>query len=235
MNRIASEDDTTLPWGMSQEIRDRLLKRVYSRMRREGWPRFQMLLIVIMTGSAGFLTSWYLLKAGIFNMGIRYGVSVIAGYIAFLFLIWLWMMIHGRDYHRDISNKGEESLPNTKDEHDFPVDLGAELVDPSIVADEGCFVVVLLFGLLIAVVWTVFNIITIAPVLMTEVVVDGVLMTIIYRQIRKSGPENWLIPVFKRTYKYVCIILILFTLCGWLFSVIYPKAHTIGDVLRAWR
>jgi hypothetical protein len=57
-----------------------------------------MMLIVALTGGAGFLASYTLLHVGIESLAWRYGLSVAIAYVPFLFLLWLWMRTSPSDY-----------------------------------------------------------------------------------------------------------------------------------------
>ncbi len=54
-------------------------------------PRFQMTLILLLTGFAGFLTSFLLLYGGLNSMWIRYPLAILVAYAAFLILLRLWL------------------------------------------------------------------------------------------------------------------------------------------------
>ncbi len=56
------------------------------------------MLIVALTGGAGFLSSFWLLHAGVEAMPLRYGLATGCAYLAFLFLLWLWLRTSPSDY-----------------------------------------------------------------------------------------------------------------------------------------
>jgi hypothetical protein len=68
------------------------------KLEWDGWPRLQMLLIVLLTGGAGLLCSFALLHAGMDSMAVRYPLSVGGAYLAFLVLLWLWLRTSASDY-----------------------------------------------------------------------------------------------------------------------------------------
>ncbi|MEW5754871.1 MAG: hypothetical protein AB1810_01075 [Pseudomonadota bacterium] len=57
-----------------------------------------MLLIVAITGAAGFLASYWLLQAGLTEMWVRYLCAFGVAYLVFLFLLWLWLRTSAEDY-----------------------------------------------------------------------------------------------------------------------------------------
>lgn len=61
------------------------------RRSRATRHRVQMSLVVALTGGAGFLASFLFLKAGMESMALRYPLAVLVAYLAFLFLLWLWL------------------------------------------------------------------------------------------------------------------------------------------------
>lgn len=64
---------------------------IRSALERDHWPRLQMMLIVMLTGIAGLLSSFLMLHAGVLSIGTRYLFAMCCAYIAFLFLLWVWM------------------------------------------------------------------------------------------------------------------------------------------------
>ncbi|HET7832716.1 MAG TPA: hypothetical protein VFK88_07105 [Gallionella sp.] len=78
--------------------RHREIQRVRSDLEYGGFPRLQMLLLVALTGAAGFVTSYGFLRAGLTEMWIRYLVSFGFAYLVFLFLLWLWLRTRAEDY-----------------------------------------------------------------------------------------------------------------------------------------
>lgn len=48
------------------------IQQVCGSLERDSYPRLQMLLIVMLTGAAGFVVSFLLLRAGLGDMWLRY-------------------------------------------------------------------------------------------------------------------------------------------------------------------
>lgn len=65
-----------------------------ARLERGSWPRAQMMLLVMLTGGAGFLASFALLASGMASMGLRYALACLVAYACFLALLGIW--IHWR-------------------------------------------------------------------------------------------------------------------------------------------
>jgi hypothetical protein len=69
--------------------RSELVNAIRERLGRAGFPRVQMLIVVTMTGLAGFLASVVLLHWHVHAMWLRYGLSVALAYGCFLLLLRL--------------------------------------------------------------------------------------------------------------------------------------------------
>src|SRR6186713_546158 len=68
--------------------------RIYFAKRR--WPRITMALVVGLSGAAGFGTSYAMLRGGVREMWLRYPLAVVAGWLVFLGLMWLWAQYERR-------------------------------------------------------------------------------------------------------------------------------------------
>lgn len=65
--------------------------RLQRRLLQDSYPRLQMGLIIALTGAAGLLCSFTMLRAGIASMTLRYPLAVAAAYLVFLLLLWIWL------------------------------------------------------------------------------------------------------------------------------------------------
>lgn len=74
------------------------IHRLRGRLERDGYPRLQMLLLVSITGAAGFLASYALLQAGFSEMWLRYLFAFGLAYAVFLLLLWVWLKTNAKDY-----------------------------------------------------------------------------------------------------------------------------------------
>ena len=97
--------------------RHRELTRIRRALERFHSARLQMMLIVALTGATGFLTSALLLSGGVHSMPLRYPLSVLVAYLAFLFFLWCWLKLRWEDFVEvpDVrggsGSAGEVSLP----------------------------------------------------------------------------------------------------------------------------
>ncbi|HSG41326.1 MAG TPA: hypothetical protein VLE27_16920, partial [Thermoanaerobaculia bacterium] len=72
------------------------------------------------------------------------------------------------------------------------------------------------------------------PVLLAEVLVDGLIMTGLYRRRRKTGePAHWLLGAVRRTWTPALAVAILFSFAGHLLQEAVPEARSIGPALEA--
>lgn len=74
------------------------IRKIRSDLEQNSFPRLQMLLLVALTGGAGFVASYSLLHAGLTEMWLRYLASFGVAYLMFLFLLWLWLKTQAQDY-----------------------------------------------------------------------------------------------------------------------------------------
>lgn len=96
----------------------REVQKIRGALERDGFPRLQMSLLVLLTGAVGFVASFALLHgAGLTTMWIRYLLSFGIGYLTFLALLWLWLRTRVEDY--------VEQVPDLVDEMASPLDSGS--------------------------------------------------------------------------------------------------------------
>jgi len=86
---------------------------------------------------------------------------------------------------------------------------------------------VLVGGLLAA-----FYLIYSAPVFFAEVLLDVLLVSGLYRRLRRSPPGAWLATAVRRTWGLVLWTLVLLAFAGFVMQRIVPDADSIGDVIR---
>lgn len=67
------------------------VRQLRARLESGGWPRLQMMLLVMLTGASGFIASFALLALGVEHMGLRYALACGAAYLCFLGLLWIWI------------------------------------------------------------------------------------------------------------------------------------------------
>lgn len=223
--------------------RDREVGRYRRLIERLHSPRLAMGLIAALTAAAGLLASYLLLWAGLASMPLRYPLAVVIAYLAFLFFLWCWLHWDRRDDDAnedaadlalDIADHGsanayepvvahDSSAPDTGDtSFDLPDGEGA-IVGLVIVAAVALF----------AALFAAFSIISVAPVLFAELLVDVALAGGLYRHVRGIDRERyWLKTALARTFWRFAGVAALAAAAGWAIAFFVPGADSIGDLLR---
>ena len=101
--------------------------------------------------------------------------------------------------------------------------------------EPGVLLVLLaLLILAVAVLGAAFYVLWTAPVLLAEVLVDGLILTGLYRRLRKTEePGHWVFAAIRRTWIPALIVAGLFSLSGHLLQKAVPEARSIGPAVRA--
>jgi hypothetical protein len=74
-----------------QGRRARVVQRLQKSLLSKAWPRTQIAGLVLLTGLAGLLASFFMLQAGVHSMALRYPLAVLVAYGIFLGLLWWWL------------------------------------------------------------------------------------------------------------------------------------------------
>jgi hypothetical protein len=227
------------------------------RLLREGWPRLQMLLLVMLTGGAGFLAAWGLLQAGVLRMAVRYPLAVVAAYGVFLVLLWLWLRTRAEDWDLPDFDGGSGRRGDASDwqgggghgggggasaSWDDAGSGGALDAVTAPVGDAlGAAAEAEEFALPLAVVLVALAVVAVllmsslflvwsAPVLFAELLVDGVLAAGLYRRLRRASGPHWLETAVRRTWLPFVLTGVLAALVGWGLGAYAPGATTLGQV-----
>ena len=223
--------------------RQRALKalRIYFAHRR--WPRLMMSGIMLCTWAVGFLASYVLLHCHIYRMWLRYPVSVLVAWIAFLFLTRLWAEFE-RTYFSEVEEitkllegRDPAEVARSVKKRDWSFmdwfDLGGLDLDP-----EGCLGVlafILLGALVIAAIGAIITIVTAAPMLISEIFLDAVLVSALYKRVRNLDQRWWISGAVRQTAKPVLLSALLLLIVGLAFHYYAPEARSIGGVWLHWR
>ena len=195
----------------------------YQRERRnfiESRSRFRPIyfhaaLIFTMTWLAGWACSWALLKFGVENMPLRYGVSFLLSYLVFIACVRVWA-----DFMR--AERGDGS-----------VDAGG--FDLPFVGFEGCAVVIagLLLGLAVAGVFAMTGGLPLLLEVAFEVVFAGV---VVKRLTRRQELGDWLSSVVRHTWLHALVAGLLLVAAAALLQHQAPEAKTFAAATKAlWR
>ena len=225
-----------------ERLRQRAIRRIQGELESSGFPRLKMLLIVGLTGGAGFLASYLLLQSGMLNMTLRYPLAVGVAYLVFLLLLWLWLRTKAEDY----SDLPSPDLPSGRASGEAcspSVDIGGagessalgDVAEAVSGADE---LAIPLLGLLLvaALVFASGWIIYSAPLLFAELLVDGVLSASLYRRIKglsaSTDTPHWLMTALRRTFWPFALTALTCAIAGAVMHGLAPEAHSIGGFLH---
>ncbi len=237
--------------------RQRTVEFVRQRLLRDGFPRLQVSIIILLTGLAGFITSFFLLQMGLSAMVIRYPICIAIAYGFFLLFlgIWLWMQRHQIEPDFDVPavdianvdfNISENStnvfgggadFAGAGSGSDWGEKLSSSAGESSILDGVSVDLDFEEFGLIILAVVAVIGgllaslyIIYIAPLLLAEILVDGILVTGLYRSVRKIERQSWLNTAVKKTLIAAILAAIFFGIAGFALQSLEPEARTFGEV-----
>ena len=72
----------------------------------------------------------------------------------------------------------------------------------------------------------------IAPVLLAEILVDGVLVAGLYKRVKGIEQRHWLRAAVRRTLLPALLVALFFGVAGYALQSAVPEARKIGDVWR---
>jgi hypothetical protein len=238
--------------GMSKS-RERRIRLVERQLIHQSWPRLQVLVIFTFTGLVGFLTSFTLLHVGVRSMWLRYAIVMLIAYGVFLLLLrlWLWMQRNSLKSLNDInadfdmgSEGGGSRASRTPKENVRSARISAASSGSLSESDSASFssiasadlkegwLLVLAAILIISGFLASCYIILIAPTLLAEVLVDGVLLAGLYKRVKTIEPQHWLRSAVQRTIVPALIATVCFTAAGYAMQRAVPDAKTIGEVWK---
>lgn len=243
--------------------RKRLLERIRMLLERRGYPRLQMMLLVALTGGAGFLCSFALLSSGVHAMWLRYAISVSAAYLGFLLLLWLWLRTGAEDY-ADLNADLLELIPEGGREDEPAYEGGggefgggaasgrfddllvespasgasdgvSSAADAAGSVDDLAAIPLLVLVFVLGLLVASISVVYSAPLLFAELLLDGVLAATLYRRLKKLERRHWLQTAVRRTWLPFLVTAVVLALAGWGMSIYAPDALSIGDVIALWR
>ncbi|NIA00493.1 hypothetical protein [Massilia sp. CCM 8734] len=240
--------------------RERDIARLRGKLERDSYPRLQMLLLVTLTGAAGFLASFLLLAAGMQSMWLRYPASIAVAYLVFLLLLWLWLRWPGGDaVLPDLTPSGGGSGPSwsggggsfdgggASANFDSPgsailSDIGENGIDKTLdaVGDAEDLLIPLallaaLCAALGAAIFMMFSLVSSAPLLFAELLVDGLLSASLYRRLRGLDRVHWIEAAIRRTRRVFLAAALIMAVAGAGLALYAPGAHSLGEVVASKR
>lgn len=161
---------------------------------------------------------------------------MVIAYLTFLSLLAVWLWFHGHSNASDFSvgdyrgradgassGSSSKSRMSKANEHD-PSGLFDGLFD--LFLDEGCLIVLAILGILAVALYVIW----IAPALLAEILVDGVLVAGLYSRVKRIERRHWLRAALRQTAVPALVALLFFTAAGYLLQRAIPEAHSIGEV-----
>ncbi len=97
--------------------------------------------------------------------------------------------------------------------------------------DELIVIIVVAAAVLAAVLSAVY-VIVIAPTFLAEILLDGVLVSGLYRHLKKVEQHSWLESAIRRTWIPVTVTVCIFLILGFAFHAYAPEAKSIGEVWK---
>ena len=254
---------------VSHRKRERKIESLKRRLQRKSYPRLHASIILLLTGLAGFLVSFVLLRAGVTAMWLRYPVAIIVAYGVFLILLRAWLSL-SRPREWDLEEVVDTTLevvtestgagdPGFGGGADFAgggaggswgqsvstitsTKTSVSTVTPTkssssngfsfdLDLDEGWWIllaIVALLGSAIAALYVVY----IAPALLAEILLDGVLLAGLYERVKSIEHRHWLRSALRRTAVPAVVIVVFFGIAGFAMQRAAPEARSIGEVWK---
>lgn len=233
--------------------RERDIARLRGKLERESYPRLQMLLLVTLTGAAGFLASFLLLLAGLNAMWLRYPASIAIAYAVFLMLLWIWLRWRGdgadasvdlgpsgrgsgdAGYGKGGSFDGGGASANYEPSDGGLLDGVGDGALEAVGSAEDLFIPLALLAAICAAlgaaVFMMFSLVSSAPLLFAELLVDGLLSASLYRRLRGLDRAHWIEPAIRRTRWAFLAAAVTVAVFGAGLALYAPGAHSLGEVI----
>ena len=220
--------------------RDRLVERIRQHIEQQSYPRFEAFVLVSLAGMCGFIVSFALLSAGMTSMPIRYAISGLSGYVAFLALLGVYIAWKRRlDADIDVADAPDvvrhvdPSLPSS--------DRGASDSWSASDTSSGSWLdgfddlgwIVLALVAAVAGLIAVASIVWAAPTLLAEVLVDALIVSSVSRHLADSERRDWTTMAIRRTWIPAAIVIIALVVGGWALQQAAPEATSIGPALKS--
>jgi hypothetical protein len=243
------------------QARERRIEIIRRRLLRSGLPRFQVALILFLTGLAGFLTSFFLLHLGVTSMWLRYPMVVLIAYGIFLLLLALWLWLQRRGLDADYDPSVLDFIPSGSLSPGEPVQFGGggdfggggaggswgECVSSSSTVssgssassgisfdfdlEEGWLIVLAIVALVGGLIASLY-VIYIAPALLAEILVDGALVAGLYKRVKHVEQRHWLRAAIRQTLIPALLAALFVTVAGYALQRAVPEAHSMGEVWK---
>lgn len=227
-------------------------------LQRHYWLRVHMFLIVSATFLAGLAATKLLLLAHVDRLALRYGLAVCAAYLAFLFLIrvWLWYVSVGGGDAIDFSADGIEAIGDVtefggggqfggggatgswSDGSVVPAKVSSGSSGSSgggwsfdLDGDGGCLIVLAL-ALVAALFFAGIYLVYTAPATLSEAAFEALLAAALARRARKIAATGWIGSVARATIWIFLAVLAFSVTLGWYAQRHCPEARRLRDAIE---
>jgi len=228
--------------NQAQDSRTVAIRRVAQYLHKRGHPRKTFFFILMITGIVGVGSSFLMLRFGLERMWIRYPIAASVAYAIFLIFIRIWSdrQVHDPGLVFEIEKMGDvfdiqkkvqasgqqkENSRSGLDALDF-FDFGDLDNAPGILIALALFIVT---GVILVFIGMVLST---SPDLLSEVLLDGLLVTGIWRRFNNRGGGDPLGTAFRITRWPASVVISALAVMGYLFECASPKAKSISDVIR---
>lgn len=194
--------------------------------------RYHMALILGGTAAAGVFANKFLLIEAQLPIWLRLPLAVGAAYLAFFFLIRIWLAYVASVY-RPLLGGGDNQKPqpaSVENSKSRQWDPGLDSLG-DIPGDEGgCLIALLLLCLLILLGGAVILLVE-APIILTEAALQFFLAIGLLRPFKRIDSGQWSGSVLRSTWKPFFAILLAAALTGGAAALSCPQARTVTEAL----
>lgn len=92
-------------------------------------------------------------------------------------------------------------------------------------------VIIALLAALFSVFLVAFSLVYSAPILFSELLVDGMLSASLYRRLSGIDSHHWLESALKRTIWPFVFAAVIFAVVGWAMAYFVPGTHSLGEIV----
>ncbi|MEZ5316374.1 MAG: hypothetical protein R2752_03130 [Vicinamibacterales bacterium] len=209
------------------------MRRLARELERDGNPRAQLLFILLLTGVAGAVASFVMLRAGFDRMWLRYPAAATAGYALFLVALLQWVRWR-------VTQRAPASGPVAEDDARAPEPRPSsrarklsdwlELLDPTMFLDDMPAIALLFVAVIVAV--AVAGVVLSAPILLAELLLDGLIVAGLWHRVSAGARQFTFDLAVRRTIGPAMFVIVGLAAAGFLLEQVAPGARSIGDVLR---
>ena len=224
------------------DSRTEAVKQVAQYLRRKSQPRLLLFAILVFTGIVGAASSFLMLHVGLEAMYLRYPIAALIAYLVFLLLLRLWQSHQAHQPDLAIQLGTEPNVHNTPNVQMEDKKTGSkrsflDALDAmdflNVFDDAPGLLICLLIAVIVGALALLGLVLSFAPILLAEVLLDGLLVAGIWGRLKKSGDENPLRAAFRITRIPALIVILALFVIGYVFKLVDPSANSIGDVIRA--